>query len=221
MFQSCFHRPLSPEWRTDVLGRVSAWSHTLWTSCGRRGGWLMLAWFCLCLQIVGRLSFQDSTGLYRRLQSMSSFSSQDMWFRFTLHTCHVYTCPCEKLKNFQSEWRGLGCCHPPRMASLNFCSITSGKFQWRWNGVFTAQFRELTLSSCWVLTNASVFPCTRRFSHHYTWQFKRFFPLNHSNSFKIFSANQKKIIILLQRNFNTSTLEERCWWEKKVLVWFS
>ena len=91
----------------------------------------MLAWFCLCLQIVGRLSFQDSTGLYRRLQSMSSFSSQDMWFRFTLHTCHVYTCPCEKLKNFQSEWRGLGCCHPPRMASLNFCSITSGKFQWR------------------------------------------------------------------------------------------
>ena len=115
MSQSCFDRPLSPEWRTDVLGRVSAWSHTLWTSCRRRGGWLMLPRFCLCLQIVGRRSFQESTGLYRRLQSMSSFLSQDMWFRFTLRTCHFYTSPCEKFKNFQSEWRGLGCCPPLRM----------------------------------------------------------------------------------------------------------
>ena len=143
MSQSCFDRSLSLEWRTDVLGRVSAWSHTLWTSCRRHGGWLMLRRFCLCLQIVGRRSFQESTGLYRRLQSVSSFLSQDMWFRFTLRTCHFYTSPCEKFKNFQSEWRCLGRRHPRRLASLNFCSITSRKFQWRWSGVFTAQFRPL------------------------------------------------------------------------------
>lgn len=60
--------------------------------------------------------------------------------------------------------------------------------------------------------NIPVLSSPRRFSHCYTWQLM-IFPLNHSNSFKFFSSNQK-IIILLQRNVNISTLEEGCYTEK-------
>ena len=83
----------------------------------------------------------------------------------------------------------------------------------KWGIYGMAQRTYLTFMLSVLFFNIPVLSSPRRFSHCYTWQLM-IFPLNHSNSFKFLSSNQK-IIILLQRNVNISTLEEGCYIEKK------